>query len=1185
MTLLSDDVTAEQKPEPEKDHQKKKGCFSWLLRASLVFLLLLGIVLAWLNGPGFRWMTHKYVPGILAKAGFEGDLQVSGTLLGGINIDTISLKSETSSLKSLEAKDLQLRYKPLELRESKLQSLSAGSLTVDLDLAQSSDEPKEEKEPSQRTLAGTLAKYREIALIPEIRIRDLNLHVHKGEQNYYQLNQAELSHRAGESAYQLTPGDLRDFQNDRTTPPLATITWNTDSIHLDKIPIAKSFNIRELTFVPEPLLADGSVELFGSELLITSDLRSQVDIELKGADLDLQPFLDLAPAAEGIEAQVTTLEVTSSHLDEAFSQWKIDLLLALDEVVVDKRELPPTRLTVAKEGLAAEAKLRFLLDKKTEPEISIMTSFDATTAEQAGEAWKNSASIIRTKFASLKNLLTGLAPTLSLPEPPDGWPEGRAGLTASLLLEGGEVAPSAAVLEFSNLQWAEAVFREGQLSAAYFGKNKPLQANLSIVQNAQSSLTSTASFLPENQGYKATFVAQNFLADSLMPFIRLSVGDFPLSGAINLDWQGSGELPNSNTHQGKLALQQTRIAVQEQPAITVNLAAKYRGLEEVDLDSLEVTLDDQRLLTELHWDGERVTIPKLSITKGGQEIVTGRASLPFQKDQEMAQYFSDETPWEASFNADRLDIPATGQLFGLPVPEGLLGVLTLAASVGGSPADPVLNGKLRLDGFSLERIRQLPATDANLSWATAGDSLTLDGTITPQGRNPITVNGNTTFFPKKWAENPESFFDEKFTAQVNAPNIALSPFAELSPTIKSLEGKAVIQVTADGTFRTPNLNGSVEVDLPKGRFDIERLRRVRQTSLKVKLDGDIVRIAPSSLSTDGGVLGLSGTIGIKDTTNPVFDLRVTGDKLLLWRDDNINSRADAALSLRGTLEQARIAGEIAIVESLFYKDIELLPLDVPVSMPKAPKLPKLAPAGAKKKNQSQKENLIPIPEPFANWTLDLRARTQDPFLVRGNLTEGEVNGGLRATGTLANPRLNGELVIEEFSAALPFSTLTIEGGKAVFTPEGGFIPKLDIRARSDIAPYNVSLFVAGKATSPTITFSSNPPLPENEIITLVATGTTSSGLEDADAAKGKAFQLLIEQIRRAPPGSPLHPLARFAEPLKDVELQVAGSDPFTGKRRNSVTVPIPNSTRWNVSAAVDSESNTRGLIIYLLRFN
>ncbi len=114
--------------------------------------------------------------------------------------------------------------------------------------------------------------------------------------------------------------------------------------------------------------------------------------------------------------------------------------------------------------------------------------------------------------------------------------------------------------------------------------------------------------------------------------------------------------------------------------------------------------------------------------------------------------------------------------------------------------------------------------------------------------------------------------------------------------------------------------------------------------------------------------------------------------------------------------------------------------------------------------------------------------------------------------------------------------------------------------------------------------AANPPLPENEVMTLLATGTTTSGLEDPDAAAGKAFQLLIEQIRKAPPGSKLHPLAKFAEPLKDVEIQVAGADPFTGKRRNAVTIPFPESDRWYVSAAVDSESNTRGLVLYVLRF-
>ena len=508
------------------------------------------------------------------------------------------------------------------------------------------------------------------------------------------------------------------------------------------------------------------------------------------------------------------------------------------------------------------------------------------------------------------------------------------------------------------------------------------------------------------------------------------------------------------------------------------------------------------------------------------------------------------------------------------------GILTLNLGVEGTPAQPAIKGNLFLDGFSLAKVSELPSTNARLAWATAGQSFTLDGTVEPEGRNPISISGTTGFFPKKWTENPDSFLDDSFTLRADANQVELAPFADLSPAVKRLDGTIALQVRADGTFRTPNLTGDITLDLPTARFNIDRLRRVRQTKLQANFANNQIRINPFSTSIDGGLIDLTGTVDLADTKNPTFDLRLTADKALLWRDELVNARADGQFSLKGNLQQARLDGDIGIVESLFYKDIELLPLNVPVSVPKAPKLPSIG----KKKKATGGKTKIPIPEPFASWDLNVRARTTDPFLIRGNLTKGEVVGELQATGKLGEPIVVGELSVAELDAALPFSTLKIAKGKAIFDESTGFIPKLDIRARSRIPPFEVDLFVSGSATSPKIDFTSNPPLPENEVITLIATGTTSEGLEDPQAAAGKAFQLLIEQIRRAPPSSPLHPLARFAEPLKDVELQVGGVDPFTGKRRNSVTLPVSNSDRWFVSASVDAESNTRGLALYIIKF-
>ena len=197
LTLSETQTTEEQDPPPAK---KKKGCRGCLVSLGVLTLLLIALLagsLLWLNGPGFRWLAQKYGPDFLAQNGIEGDFQLSGTLLNGPTIDSINISSETSPLKNLQATNLRLDYDIRELKDFKIKSLTADSLTLDLDLAQTdpeSEKEDEEEDTSAEPLSELLARYRPLAIHPELVIEELNLHVHKGDQNFYRLQEASLSH-------------------------------------------------------------------------------------------------------------------------------------------------------------------------------------------------------------------------------------------------------------------------------------------------------------------------------------------------------------------------------------------------------------------------------------------------------------------------------------------------------------------------------------------------------------------------------------------------------------------------------------------------------------------------------------------------------------------------------------------------------------------------------------------------------------------------------------------------------------------------------------------------------------------------------------------------------------------------------------------------------------------------------
>ena len=179
------------------------------------------------------------------------------------------------------------------------------------------------------------------------------------------------------------------------------------------------------------------------------------------------------------------------------------------------------------------------------------------------------------------------------------------------------------------------------------------------------------------------------------------------------------------------------------------------------------------------------------------------------------------------------------------------------------------------------------------------------------------------------------------------------------------------------------------------------------------------------------------------------------------------------------------------------------------------------------------------------------------------------------------PAPDGGVKVQEFRASLPFSTLSVRSGTATFTPAGGFDPYLELRGTAEPRPYRVTVYVYGRASDPQLVLTSNPPLPENEIMTLLATGTTTSGLEDPQAASSRALQLLVEELRRGRFrfGKQLRPLLGL---LDRVDFSLAEADPYSSESFSTATLAI--SDRWFLSAGVSGSGDSRVLAVWRLSF-
>jgi autotransporter translocation and assembly factor TamB len=298
-----------------------------------------------------------------------------------------------------------------------------------------------------------------------------------------------------------------------------------------------------------------------------------------------------------------------------------------------------------------------------------------------------------------------------------------------------------------------------------------------------------------------------------------------------------------------------------------------------------------------------------------------------------------------------------------------------------------------------------------------------------------------------------------------------------------------------------------------------------------------------------------------------LNLQLKADSALVARNDTVTARADADIKVVGPLTGANVTGTIAMTNSQFLKNLDLMPIGLP-GRP-APRPPSSRPTFS-----------IPQP-PLRDWKFEVTIKTKDPFLIRGNLANGGAISDLHLTGTGLHPGLDGYVRLQNVDATLPFSRLEISSGYLYFDPSDPFNPKIDMHGLSVIRDYTINVYMYGTVLAPEAIFTSEPPLPQEEIISLLATGTTREELTgNNNVLAGRAAMLLVQQLYRKvfKKGQGTQSSSVFDR----LDLDVGTVDPRTGQQQAIARFKIND--QFVLLGDLGVGGDYRGMVKYLIRF-
>jgi translocation and assembly module TamB len=146
------------------------------------------------------------------------------------------------------------------------------------------------------------------------------------------------------------------------------------------------------------------------------------------------------------------------------------------------------------------------------------------------------------------------------------------------------------------------------------------------------------------------------------------------------------------------------------------------------------------------------------------------------------------------------------------------------------------------------------------------------------------------------------------------------------------------------------------------------------------------------------------------------------------------------------------------------------------------------------------DRLQAAPSPFGRTRLSLHVEGGRNITIQNQLAEVEARVDVDLKGTVDEPSITGH--VESSGGTLTFqgNRYTVTRGNIDFIDPLRIQPVIDIEAESQLRDYRVVLSVSGRADNPKLSLRSDPPLPELEIVSLIAGGSTREEIASRTAS-------------------------------------------------------------------------------------
>lgn len=304
----------------------------------------------------------------------------------------------------------------------------------------------------------------------------------------------------------------------------------------------------------------------------------------------------------------------------------------------------------------------------------------------------------------------------------------------------------------------------------------------------------------------------------------------------------------------------------------------------------------------------------------------------------------------------------------------------------------------------------------------------------------------------------------------------------------NLSGQAKMVLQISGNRAQPSVHGSL--DIFDATYESQNTGAIYR-NIRAHLEGNGSRVLLKSLVADdsqGGTISGDGSIQIISEQNFPYEFHIQASQLYVLNSDYASISASGPLSLTGNTKKAKLSGTLKVEHAVVHLE-EALPKQIKTVDIRYINMP---------------EGLLPpIPHKEAGLVMELDViLAAQEIQIEGNHLQSTWKGEITIAGTSNQPLLFGDLRVSKGEYDLNSKTFSLNQGSIHFAGAADKKTTLYVVASKEIDPIKAEMIVKGPLNKLEVSFRSNPPLSQRDVLSYILFGR---GISEITTGEGNTL--------------------------------------------------------------------------------